>query len=226
MQQEQPALGLALLDLGIRREVLEAELHRQRFMALLGFGQVEQQLLHLRIPGAFRRLAVEAVILELNHFRPLAHLLDIHLADGPGRLVAHEPSYVAAPDQRHEVAEFLLVEIGEPAPVLVLLLRHFHEHLGGSRIGFHQRMGKPRISARVVVLAGNRQRQQFLLGEVGEAFQECPHPLLQGATLESFQTMVQFSVAIPHNRVLTQLRQDGDRNPASSPAKRERQTLA
>ena len=37
----------------------------------------------------------------------LAHLLDVHLADGPGRLVAHEALDVGPPDQGNEVAELL-----------------------------------------------------------------------------------------------------------------------
>ena len=169
LQQEQPALGLALLDLGIRREVGEAQLHRDRFVALFGFGEIEQQLLDLRVAAALGRLLVEAVVLEFDHLGALAHFLDVHLADGPGRLVAHEALDVGAADQRNEVAELLGIEVGEPAAVLVFLFRHFHENLGGGGIGVHQRMGKPCIGAGIIVLARDCEGKEFLFGEFGEA---------------------------------------------------------
>jgi hypothetical protein len=45
----QAALGLAFLDLGVRGKLGGAELDGNRFMALLGFSEIEQQLLHLRV---------------------------------------------------------------------------------------------------------------------------------------------------------------------------------
>ena len=45
----QAALGLAFLDLGVRGKLGGAELDGNRFMTLLGFSEIEQQLLHLRV---------------------------------------------------------------------------------------------------------------------------------------------------------------------------------
>ena len=173
-----------------------------RFVALLGLGQVQQQLLDLRILALFGGLLVEAVVLEFDHFGALAHLLDVHLADGPRGLVAHEALHVAAPDQRNEITILLLIKLGEPAAVIMFLFRHLHEDLGGGRVGVHEGMGKPGIGARIVVLAGDGEGQYFLFGEVGEAFQDRVSPLIRSLILESFQTMVQPIIRIIPKPVL------------------------
>ena len=45
-----------------------------------------------------------------------------------------------------------------------LLLGHFVEHLGRGRKGFAQAFGKPPIDAAILVLIGDGERQDFLLG--------------------------------------------------------------
>ena len=171
LQQEKPALGLTLLDLGVRRQMLEAQLDGERLVAFFGLGQFVEEFFDQRILAALGRLLVEAVVLKFDHLGALPHLLDVHLADGPGRLVLDEAIDIAAPDEGHEIAKFLLIEIGQPAPVIMLFFRHFHEDLGGGRIGVHQRMGKAAVSAGIVILTRNGEGQNFLFGKVGKAFQ-------------------------------------------------------
>ena len=83
----------------------------------------------------------------------------------PGRLVFHEPADIAAPDQRNEIAEFVSVGVGQPAPVLVLLLGHLDEDLGGCREAFHEGIGEGRIGAGIVVLARDGEGEDFLFGQ-------------------------------------------------------------
>jgi hypothetical protein len=104
--------------------------------------------------------------------------------------VAHEALDVGAADERDVVAELLGIEIGQPAAVLMLFLGHFHEHLGGGWVSVHQGMGKTGIGARIVILAGDGERQKFLFGEVGKALHG-KSSSRQKQTLESFQSMVQ-----------------------------------
>ncbi len=141
-------------------------------MPLLGLCQIEEQRLDLRILRALGRLLVEAVILELDHFGALAHLLDVQLADGPGRLVLDETLDIGTADQRDEITELLLVKLGQPAAMLVFFFRHLDEDLGGGRIGVHQRMSKAGIGAGVVILARYGEGDQLLFGEVGKALHD------------------------------------------------------
>ncbi len=50
-----------------------------------------------------------------------------------------------------------------------LLVRHLVEHLGGGREGLAQAFGEAAIDAAVLVLVGNGERQDFLLGKIGKA---------------------------------------------------------
>jgi hypothetical protein len=45
----QAALGRTFLDLGVGGKMGGAALHGNRLMALLGFSEIEQKLLHLRV---------------------------------------------------------------------------------------------------------------------------------------------------------------------------------
>jgi hypothetical protein len=82
----------------------------------------------------------------------------------PGGLVLDEAGDVMAADQRDEVAELAAIGLGQAAAMLMLLLRHVGKDQGRCGKALAQRVGEGGVGARVVVLAGDRQRQQFLLG--------------------------------------------------------------
>ena len=71
-------------------------------------------------------------------------------------------------DQRDVFAEFLAVQLDQPAPVHVLLARHVGEHLGGGGIVGAQPLGEVEVDAAVLLLGGNRQRQDFALAQLVE----------------------------------------------------------
>ncbi len=54
--------------------------------------------------------------------------------------------------------------------VLDLLLRHAVEHFGGLRILAAQPLGEAAIDAAVLVLAGDGESEDFLLGEISKTF--------------------------------------------------------
>ena len=51
-----------------------------------------------------------------------------------------------------------------------LFVGHLVEHLGGGGKRFAQALGKAAIDAAVLVLVGDGESQDFLLGKIGEAF--------------------------------------------------------
>ena len=77
---------------------------------------------------------------------------------------------VLAADQRQVFAEFLAVHVDQHGAVPDLLVGHLVEHLGRGRELLAQALGEAAIDAAVLVLAGNGQRQDFLLGKFGKAF--------------------------------------------------------
>ena len=102
----------------------------------------------------------------------------------PGRLVLDEAGDVVAADQRDEIAEFLPVSLGQPAAMLMLLLRHVEEDQRRGREALAQRIGEGRVGAGIVVLARDRERQQFLLGQFGKRLHDFPP---SSNSLELFQ---------------------------------------
>ena len=77
---------------------------------------------------------------------------------------------VLAADQRQVVAEFLPVEVEQHAAVAHFLVRHLVEDLGGGGIFLAQAFGEAAIDAAVLFLVGDGEREDFLFGEIGEAF--------------------------------------------------------
>ena len=68
------------------------------------------------------------------------------------------------------LAEFLAVQLDQPAAMLVLLLRHLGEDLGGGGIlGFS--LGIVGVDARILLLGRDGQRQDLLLRQL----RECLH---------------------------------------------------
>ncbi len=82
-----------------------------------------------------------------------------------------KPLHVLAADQRQVFAEFLPVEV-DTACVRWrdLLVRHLVEHLGGGGKLLAQAFGEAAVDAAVLLLVGDGEREDFLLGQVGKAF--------------------------------------------------------
>ena len=76
LQQEEPALRLALGGQGVGREMLRLEPVGKRSMLLLGRGQIDEEL---RMAGSalrFGGLAVEAIIFEFHDLGALADRIE------------------------------------------------------------------------------------------------------------------------------------------------------
>src|SRR6476620_10598753 len=166
LQEEELAARILLFEPGIRGEMLQSQPVGKRGVALLRRGEVVQELLDRRIGGPFRRLGIEAYVFELENLGALAHRIEAHLLLQPYRLVLDEAADVASPDQRNEIAEFLPIGFGQSAPVFMLLFRHFDKHIRGSRKFVPELVGEGRISARIIVLARDREGQDLLFGQV------------------------------------------------------------
>ena len=121
----------------------------------------------------FGRLAIKSLGLELHLLGVFPGFLNAQMRRQPERLAPHEALDVLAPDQRQVVAEPPLVEIDQHVAVAHFLLGHLVEDLGGGGKIVAQSHREPAVDAAVLVLGGNGQRQDFLLGEIAEAFQCC-----------------------------------------------------
>jgi hypothetical protein len=86
------------------------------------------------------------------------------------RFVLDEVTHVLAADQRQVLAEFLAMEIEKARAMLDLLIGHFVEHFRGRRKLCTQAFGEAAIDAAVLLLVGDGEGEDFLLGEVGKAF--------------------------------------------------------
>ena len=71
---------------------------------------------------------------------------------------------ILAADQRQVLAEFFAVHVEQHGPVPHLLVGHLVEHLGGGGEWLAQALGEAAVDAAVLVLAGDREREDFLLG--------------------------------------------------------------
>ncbi len=95
----------------------------------------------------------------------LAHLVEAERAHQPERLaVVDEALDVLAADQRQVLAEFLAVHVEQHGAVAHLLVGHFVEHLGGGGKRLAQALGEAAVDAAVLVLVGDGEREDFLLG--------------------------------------------------------------
>ena len=128
--------------------------------------QVAQQFAHRGIGGSLRRQLVEAPRFHLHHRRPLAHRVDAQLSDQPHRPVLHKALHVGPANQGNVLAKALAVEFDQRPPVVDLLVLHLAEHLGRAGIVGLEPRGNIGVNAAVLLLRGNSQGEDLLLGEV------------------------------------------------------------
>src|SRR5262249_21362507 len=103
------------------------------------------------------------------------------LADRLERLVLGQPQgaalqralHVVAADRHEDGAEAPLVELEEIAAMVVLHLRHLAKHPSRRRIAAVEILGEAVVDARVLLLGGDRHRENLALVELGETFHGC-----------------------------------------------------
>jgi hypothetical protein len=100
--------------------------------------------------------------------------LETQRAHHPDRLAPRKAAHVGAADQRDVLTELGAVGLDQAAAMRILFPRHVDEHLGRSRIGLRQPGCEIGIDARVLLLQGDRQRQDFPLGQLRECFHAEP----------------------------------------------------
>ena len=88
--------------------------------------------------------------------------------DLPDRRVLDEAANVVAADQRDVLAEFLLVELDQPAAVVALFGGHLGEDIGTGRIVVAQAFGDVGVDAAVLFLVGDRQCEDLPFRQIGE----------------------------------------------------------
>ena len=151
------------------------------FVTLLDLGEVAEQLAHLDVRRHGRCLLVEARGLKLHRLRFLADRVERQVRCQPDRATLEEALHVLAADGRQLRPETRLVYFEQLATVVGLLLRHFIEDLGGAWITVAKIVRECHIDAGVLLLRGNRDRENFARREFGKGF----HGTLRNS-LESF----------------------------------------
>ena len=177
LQEEHAPRGLVLLGARGRRQEGLLELVGDIFVLALDLGELQQQLAGRGVAGGVGRAPVEALGFEFHVLREFPHLIEVELRHQPQRLLGDEAFDVLAADQWQVLAEFRPVEVEQHGAMARLLVGHLVEHLGGGRVLLAQALGKAAVDPAVLVLIGDRERQDFLFGEIGETFHGWPHSI-------------------------------------------------
>ena len=136
----------------------------------LGLGEFDQELAHRGVTRGLSSASVETRRLVLHVFGELAHLFQVERVHEPQRLLLDKTLHVLTADQRQIFAELRAVEVEQHGAVAHLLLRHLIEDLGRGGICIAQSLGEATVDAAILVLVGDRQRNDFLLGKFSKAF--------------------------------------------------------
>ncbi|MPL60884.1 hypothetical protein SDC9_06447 [bioreactor metagenome] len=167
-QDELAIGGAVLLGPGVPGQMLGLERLGLLLMALFGGSQIAQELAGVGIRAALRRAGVEIGRFALHRLGLAAHRLEREIGAEPDRLARIEPRNMFAPDQRDHLAEAGAVALDQAAAVLVLLGGHAVEDRGRGRVLLAQLLGIKAVDARVVLLGGDREGENFLLGQFRE----------------------------------------------------------
>ena len=114
------------------------------------------------------RLDVEALGLELHRLGFLADGVERQVLGQPDRAAAQKSLDVVPADRRQVAAETLFVHFQQHVAMVLFLLGHFLEQLGRVRIALGEVFGEAHVDAAVFLLGGDRYRQHFALGQIGE----------------------------------------------------------
>ena len=139
-------------------------------MLFLGGGEAREHLAHGVVVRGLGGAPVKPRRFVFHLCGELAHRVEPERPVEPDRVTCDEALYVLPAYQRQEFTELLAVEIEQHVVVLDLLPGHRVIHRGGVRVGGAQPIGERAVDAAVLVLVGNREREHFLLFQVGKAF--------------------------------------------------------
>ena len=131
---------------------------------VLGLGEVAEQLADRRVGRAGQSLTVEARRGALHVVSVLARCFEAERLHLPNRFLRNVAADVLAAHERNVVAELRHEEIDEPAPVCVLLRRHFVEYFGCRGVILVQAVREIGVNARVLFLVADREGQNLALG--------------------------------------------------------------
>ena len=137
-------------------------------MALFLLGEVAEQAAHADILGLLGGLDVELLGLQLHGLDFLADGVERQVFGQPDRTPLQESLDVLAADRRQMGAEALLVHFEQAVAMAAFLLGHLLEHFCRIRITLGEVFGEGHVDAAVFLLGGDRNRQHFALGQIGE----------------------------------------------------------
>src|SRR5262249_2653102 len=153
---------------GARRlgENLLAEFLGEALVPVLDLGELEQQLADRGIARRARRLPIKARGLELHGLGVFAYVIEPQRPGPPERLLRNESLDVLAADERQVLAELRAVKLEQHGAMAHLLVRHLVEHLCRGREVLAQSLRKAAIDAAVLLLIGDGERENLLLGQI------------------------------------------------------------
>jgi hypothetical protein len=79
--------------------------------------------------------------------------------------VLNEAPDVLTADQRDVLTEFSAINLQQSPAVLTFLARHLSENIGAARVLVPQAFGDVQVNAAILFLVGNRQCEDFTLGQ-------------------------------------------------------------
>src|SRR5262245_24238397 len=138
-------------------------------MACLGVCQIAEQLAGFGIGRASCRSGIELLRLALHVGNLLSDPIETQILDQPDRAADIEVSDVLASQWNDEVSKPALVDIDQPAPMLILLRGHAVKNSSAAREVGPQLGGIGRIDPTVLLLCRDGERQYLPLRQVREA---------------------------------------------------------
>ncbi len=167
-QDELSVCGAVLLALGLVVEMSLGKLARARLVLRLRRREIAEELAGLRIGGPFRRAAVERLRLALHRLCLAADAVESEVFDEPDWATGVETGDMLAPDERDHRAEPHCVAVDETVAMLILFSGHGVEDCCRGGVVLAQPLRVAAVYARVVLLGGNGQGEDFLFGQVRE----------------------------------------------------------
>ena len=168
LQNEHAPAGLVLLRAHIGLEDLVGQPGRGLFVAFFRFREIAEQPADADILGLFGGLDVKPLGFELHRPDFLADGVERQILGQPDRTAAQKSLDVVSANGRKIWAETLFVHLQQHVAMAFFLLGHFLEDLGRFRITLRQILREGHVDAAVFLLRGDRNRQHFPLGQIGE----------------------------------------------------------
>ncbi len=137
-------------------------------MAFFCFREIAEQPADTDVLGLFGGLDVKPLGFELHRPDFLADGVERLIFGQPDRAPAQKSLDVVSANRREIWAEALFVHLQQHVAMAFFLLGHFLEQLGRFRIALRQILCEGHVDAAVFLFRGDRNRQHFPLGQIGE----------------------------------------------------------